>query len=143
MTKTRKISEHRAPQNTQSASLVHRQSQQRNAYTELVTQALAQISPITLIPGKTAQLFNSVSAFFNKSLSSKEKTVQGLQAVLATTQIALSLYMLINGKSSCEDLSNISCRLMLASQLLYNGVLLTNWTPADQYNIQAPQLNTQ
>lgn len=124
---------------SQPASFVHLQSQRKNAYTELATQALSQISPIAIIPGKTAQLLNSASTFFNPSIHIKEKAVQGLQALLSATQIGLSLLMIMKGKSSCDDLATVSCRLMLASQLLYNGVLLTGWIPGEQHDrVQSP-----
>lgn len=116
----------------QPASLVHLQSERKNAFAELAAQALAQISPVAIIPGKTAQLLNSINTFFTPNLSVKEKTIHSLQVLLSTVQLSLSLYHILNGETECKDLTTLTCRLMMASHLLYNGVLLTGWVPGER-----------
>jgi hypothetical protein len=117
-------------------SLAHFQSQNQLMRMEIVTQVFETLSPLAIIPGKTAQLFNSGRALLSGHLNSSEMVVQSLQAMLCSTQVALSLYMLIQGQSKCEDLETMTCRLMLASKLLYDGVLLTGWVPAEQLSPQ-------
>ena len=117
------------------ASLAHLQSQDRNTVAELINLTLAQINPTAAIPGKTAQFFNSVTTFFNSTLSPKEKIIHRLEALISGAQIGFSLYMVLNGETECDKLPTLICRMMFASQLLYNGLLLAEKLPAYSHDL--------
>lgn len=56
-----------------------------------------------------------------------------MQASLSAFQTGLSLYMLMTGVTGCNDLEAMTCRLMMVSKLLYDGLLLSGWVPGEQW----------
>jgi hypothetical protein len=109
---------------------LNRDTQRANAMFEVIGAGISKVSLPAQIPIKFAQMLITGSSFFNKDIKPHEKLTQGVQCLLATAQTALMIALFVTGKEVVVAFSLVS-RLLMLAEMLYQGVLLVGWAPAE------------
>lgn len=108
----------------------NRNIQRANAATEIAGDVLSLATPATLIPVKIAQGFASIGAIFQKDAKPYERAIHGIQALIATAQIAMLIYA-IHANEQCENKEISFCKAMLILDVMYKGILLAGFGSAE------------
>lgn len=119
-----------ANQTISKSTKSHRNSQRASAMLQVAGGAISTVALSAQIPIKFSQALLSGFSFFNKDLKPQEKFIQGSQWLISTIQVALMIALFLTGKEFLLACALIT-RLILLSEMLYQGILLVGWLPAE------------
>lgn len=108
----------------------YRDVQRATAMSEVLSGAISKVSPTAQIPIKFSQALMSGFSFFNQDLKPQERLVQGTQWLISTIQVTLLIALFITGKEAIVAFSLLA-RLIILTEMLYQGVLLVGWAPSE------------
>lgn len=110
-----------------------------NAGLGLFSTTISSISPQVVLPIKIMQGLASFKGFFTKEIDKYEKIMHILLGTTAIVQFIIFTLLFFQG-NDCEDNSTPTpvieihtslCRLVMYFSLIYSGLLLTGWVPAE------------
>lgn len=106
-----------------SSSTGHRNAERANAVAALAGSALQEVSPTLIVPQAFAQTLISTYALFRTDTHSYERVIHCLQALMALTQLVITIYLIYGDNTECKTDTDV-CKTLILMQQLYKGTLV-------------------
>lgn len=114
-----------------SSTRKHRDTQRANVAVEVLSSAASSISQQAAIPVKISQALISTYSVFTNNLKPLEKCIQVSQAAIAATHAGLLIALALQNDDQCCGSTELLCRLVLVSELAYQGLLVGSYAVSE------------
>ncbi len=114
------------------SSVSQRNAQRASGITQVVASSIQLLAPPAAIPAKFAQFIIASYTIFREDTHLSEKGLLFLQAMVALTQLGLSITVLFQDKDCYnEDKSNRLCTTIFLFDMVYAGLLSAIWSMSE------------
>jgi len=110
-----------------TSSRNHRLTQRSNVGAEIISTAAKSLTQQAAIPVKIGQSLISMYSLFTNHLKPGERAIQAMQALIAASHAGLLIALAFESDDECCESVATLCRLVLVSELAYQGLLVGSY----------------